>query len=1356
MGIDLIAGGKSKKTKRTAPKSDDIYLKLLVKLYRFLVRRTGSKFNAVILKRLFMSKVNKAPLSLSRLIKFMENKGEKIGVLVGTVTDDTRIVKDVPNMKIAALRFTETARARIVKAGGECLTFDQLALRAPLGQNTVLLRGPKNSREAVKHFGAPGVPHSHSKPYVRSKGRKFEKARGKRNSRVNPPKVSKSNCFSASPHSHHLWNAKNTKMYIVQMKLYILRILTSTVSILAAFTKTFANSDTFSSVPNFAFSWLDGKDTFQAGEVATIKVTVLDNNNNSQIGGFNPNPTIIVNGKKGNSSYISGVFSSLQGDSTQWNISFVPILVGVFNVLIDDDDERFKISDSSLHFKVLAGRMHPSVSVASWRGLVNEFVAGTKASVLILPKDAFGNNISSTIEEPNSYRFKVSAFYDNGTFFSFLNVTYLGWNGFGYVSFEFIASKTGNLLLHIEGENQALNGCPLPFKVKPGSVDISNCLAKWSYDANVLQIFSKLEIFVYQQDEFGNLVPGLYEFDVLVIEKETKLSIPIPDLHFKEVAPGIQLLSFSVFEPGDFVLTIFDMEHNQSISHMPYDFRVFVGYCDGVNSVVNGTGLTSSTAGNTSSFSVYLEDIYHNPSPVQAETLQVKITRKNDSYSILPTIYTKQNVGGLAPKGSVPSPSFDSKNSSGANTEPQVSAFDVVYTPEKSGAYEIRVFCGNIPLNGGHPFAMEVRPAEVDIELSKVVQYVAKVPKLVENQISVELVDSFFNFVAFQMTKLSLEYRVVNSSGLLVWTFEDKMNGSYVCHYAAKDIGSYEICVSFEDKHLSPCPFWVFVYSSEYFPKAYNDAVSVWEDESVSFDALGNDYFAGGTANIVESSMPLHGSLLQYGRLFRYTPYKGFFGNDSFSYTISDINNNSVSGNAIISVLITPPEFVSLPFQLQATEDVISPRIGGFVGFEIKYSDLLENISVTLSAKSGIVFLSPMLMQFWQPAWSGLVVGRRGNEEKALVLIGCVEAINSALQSIQYLGNENFCGDDAIKASMTNKNGMHDTYVSIFVEPINDPPFIHVPELIIISGNISTHSSRIFDERRDKFEFLVGDPDVFCFPGGESHFMITLSLEVSDGILITSLPSYLSNTTELKLKNSYQWQPLQTFVSISKHFTLRAKGVRFRGTLTDCNTAMRQLLYQVILTITVNDMGNYGCYYRNCAEKISLPLFTEATVNLIRRRPMSSTLSHTIGSAIVIEFIMISLLGSVLLFFLCRCAHHLRKEKRSTKDSAEKSAKPSVILTSLDNKTTHLFTECSSKPSWLKSNNNFLCFLLVFGKLKSGKLRVTIQIRRKFGNDEATEKDENHHPSVRSSDHFPVKTIGNVPPVAINEREKNY
>lgn len=58
-----------------------------------------------------------------------------------------------PQSPVCALRFTETARARILAAGGECITLDQLALRSPKGANTVLLRGPKNAREAVRHFG---------------------------------------------------------------------------------------------------------------------------------------------------------------------------------------------------------------------------------------------------------------------------------------------------------------------------------------------------------------------------------------------------------------------------------------------------------------------------------------------------------------------------------------------------------------------------------------------------------------------------------------------------------------------------------------------------------------------------------------------------------------------------------------------------------------------------------------------------------------------------------------------------------------------------------------------------------------------------------------------------------------------------------------------------------------------------------------------------------------------------------------------------------------------------------------------------------------------------------------------------
>lgn len=106
-----------------------------------------------------MSRTNRPPVSLSRIVSNVteEQKGKTV-VVVGTVTDDNRMLT-VPKLSIAALRFTATARARIEKAGGEILTLDQLALRAPTGSNTLLLRGPKNAREAVKHFGMG--PHSH-------------------------------------------------------------------------------------------------------------------------------------------------------------------------------------------------------------------------------------------------------------------------------------------------------------------------------------------------------------------------------------------------------------------------------------------------------------------------------------------------------------------------------------------------------------------------------------------------------------------------------------------------------------------------------------------------------------------------------------------------------------------------------------------------------------------------------------------------------------------------------------------------------------------------------------------------------------------------------------------------------------------------------------------------------------------------------------------------------------------------------------------------------------------------------------------------------------------------------------------
>ncbi|ONH79998.1 hypothetical protein BON23_1090 [Saccharomyces cerevisiae] len=182
MGIDHTSKQHKRSGHRTAPKSDNVYLKLLVKLYTFLARRTDAPFNKVVLKALFLSKINRPPVSVSRIARALKQEGaaNKTVVVVGTVTDDARIF-EFPKTTVAALRFTAGARAKIVKAGGECITLDQLAVRAPKGQNTLILRGPRNSREAVRHFGMG--PHKGKAPRILSTGRKFERARGRRRSK---------------------------------------------------------------------------------------------------------------------------------------------------------------------------------------------------------------------------------------------------------------------------------------------------------------------------------------------------------------------------------------------------------------------------------------------------------------------------------------------------------------------------------------------------------------------------------------------------------------------------------------------------------------------------------------------------------------------------------------------------------------------------------------------------------------------------------------------------------------------------------------------------------------------------------------------------------------------------------------------------------------------------------------------------------------------------------------------------------------------------------------------------------------------------------------------------------------------
>jgi len=81
---------------------------------------------------------------LIKITKKEENRNN-ILVVVGSVLDDERMY-ECPKLRVCALKFSEQARKRILKAGGECLTFDQLAKIAPEGKGTWLVRGKKEER----------------------------------------------------------------------------------------------------------------------------------------------------------------------------------------------------------------------------------------------------------------------------------------------------------------------------------------------------------------------------------------------------------------------------------------------------------------------------------------------------------------------------------------------------------------------------------------------------------------------------------------------------------------------------------------------------------------------------------------------------------------------------------------------------------------------------------------------------------------------------------------------------------------------------------------------------------------------------------------------------------------------------------------------------------------------------------------------------------------------------------------------------------------------------------------------------------------------------------------------------------
>jgi large subunit ribosomal protein L18e len=117
MGIDLIQGGRIKNRGIRKTKTTNGYIKTLIKLYSFLARRTDSKFNQVIQKRLNQSRLNRYPISISRIVRTLTKDNTKtaesqtkfnsrIVAIVGNVTNDIRLLNVPEGLRVCALKFT--------------------------------------------------------------------------------------------------------------------------------------------------------------------------------------------------------------------------------------------------------------------------------------------------------------------------------------------------------------------------------------------------------------------------------------------------------------------------------------------------------------------------------------------------------------------------------------------------------------------------------------------------------------------------------------------------------------------------------------------------------------------------------------------------------------------------------------------------------------------------------------------------------------------------------------------------------------------------------------------------------------------------------------------------------------------------------------------------------------------------------------------------------------------------------------------------------------------------------------------------------------------------------------------------
>lgn len=120
------------KTKRTGP--TNIYLKEIIQKLRKLGHEKNIPIWLTVAEKLEKPRRKRIEVNLSRIERYVK-EGETI-VVPGIVLGSGNLTKKI---KVAAWRFSNSAREKIEKAGGECLSIDELVEKNPKGSGVRII-----------------------------------------------------------------------------------------------------------------------------------------------------------------------------------------------------------------------------------------------------------------------------------------------------------------------------------------------------------------------------------------------------------------------------------------------------------------------------------------------------------------------------------------------------------------------------------------------------------------------------------------------------------------------------------------------------------------------------------------------------------------------------------------------------------------------------------------------------------------------------------------------------------------------------------------------------------------------------------------------------------------------------------------------------------------------------------------------------------------------------------------------------------------------------------------------------------------------------------------------------------------